>query len=912
MTTLTGNRSPIARVVRPMPWILAETLLAALSIASSGLVRAADMTVPPWITVTRAVLAGQGLDPAPTSESDFEHILSRPDAERAKVLSQDEFVTGVYEAKGGAVRFSDYPGDELVIVVSGSATLTDESSGKSMTFGPGDMFLVPKGWRGRWSNDGLYRELIVLGSGWNVALSGEAVASGVTTPQAVMRINPKDIPAALLHTVTGYGEFIRSLKSTPLRAMRFHSGDYDVMLAEAPQGGAYRFSRNPHEEFVYVVSGTATLVDGNGARASFRSGDAFVVTETFKGDWDLSPGYRAVVASVPSVESDETSSASATATSASSSPSWQGMKDPEALFAARCATCHNRGVVAPTLYQLSRLTKEQILGDLWDGVMQETANGLDTGQRALLAQWIAGINPDKGEQGPGVKMCTRSDDREWHPTPATDWPGWSRDDTFQRYVPDSAMTVDRVRRTVLEWALPLPYLGTTDGAGNQVAVVGDRVFIADINGWVYALDAKRGCADWTFRAENRVRMNVAVENGVLVFGDTVANAYGLDARTGKLRWRRRVDYQPTARVTGNVTLHDGVAYIPVSSLEEVWTMRSDYPCCSFRGAVVALDARTGRELWKTYTIDQPLRYLGKTPTGVNRYGPSGAPVWSGIVADDKRGVVYVTTGNQNTEPRVEGSDAVMALDMHTGEKRWVTSLAPEEMGGQDIYVMGCEDWVNPGRPECPPVNPKGEGDRDLGAPAELTRLADGTDLLLAATKDGTFYALDPDTGKVKWNVRVGAGGETGGIEYGFATDGKNAYLPVSDLHVDGTADGHLVAVDLSTGSPGWRIAGPTNTCGGKPPLCNNAYLSPPTVAGDVVWVGNQDGVLRAYDRTNGRLVWSYDTAREFTGVNGVKARGGSIATGGPVVAGQRIYVMSGWGVMNLGMPGNTLLSFEVP
>src|SRR5262249_25867532 len=162
-----------------------------------------------------------------------------------------------------------------------------------------------------------------------------------------------------------------------------------------------------------------------------------------------------------------------------------------------------------------------------------------------------------------------------------------------------------------------------------------------------------------------------------------------------------------------------------------------------------------------------------------------------------------------------------ALDMQTGKKRWVAALAPEQMGGQDIYVMGCEEWVDPRRPECSPVNPKGEGDRDFGAPAALTRLANGTTLLLAGSKDGMFYALDPDSGKVIWKLRVGAGGETGGVEYGFATDGKFAFVPVSDLQVDGTAKGSFSAIDLATGKLIWRVEGATDTCTGKPTLCNN-------------------------------------------------------------------------------------------
>jgi polyvinyl alcohol dehydrogenase (cytochrome) len=523
-----------------------------------------------------------------------------------------------------------------------------------------------------------------------------------------------------------------------------------------------------------------------------------------------------------------------TETSSIKGPSARDLTDPALLFADRCIACHGLGVVAPTLPQMSHLTSAEIQSALWQGVMQETVNGLDAGQRVLLAQWISGLNPNKPDRGPGVSRCGPSNSA-WHSTPAVDWPGWSGDDTFQRYVEDPTITAERVGRTVLKWSLPLPVAGASqEGVGNPVAIVGGRAFAANSNHWVYSLDTQRGCAYWTFRTEGRVRSNVAIENGLLVVGDLLANVYALDASTGRLLWQRRVDSSPAARITGNVTLHGGLAYIPLSGLEEVWSMRGDVPCCNFSGSVIALDVSTGEEKWKTAMIDQPLRFLGKTPNGINRYGPAGVMVWSGISTDDKRGMVYVTTGNQFTEPRVNESDAVIALDMQTGKKPWVAALAPEQMGGQDIYVMGCEEWVDPRRPECSPVNPKGEGDRDFGAPAALTSLANGTTLLLAGSKDGMFYALDPDNGMVKWKLRVGAGGETGGVEYGFATDDKFAFVPVSDLQVDGTAKGSFSAIDLATGKLVWRVAGATDTCTGKPTLCNNAYLSIPAVAGDAV------------------------------------------------------------------------------
>ena len=112
-------------------------------------------------------------------------------------------------------------------------------------------------------------------------------------------------------------------------------------------------------------------------------------------------------------------------------------------------------------------------------------------------------------------------------------------------------------------------------------------------------------------------------------------------------------------------------------------MKMDLPCCTFRGSVVALDGDDGSLRWKTYTIERYAEYLGTNELGISRFGPSGVPVWSGISVDDKRKLVYVGNGNQFTEPVVAESDAVMALDINTGEKRWVKNLAKHL-----IWVLG--------------------------------------------------------------------------------------------------------------------------------------------------------------------------------------------------------------------------------
>ena len=91
--------------------------------------------------------------------------------------------------------------------------------------------------------------------------------------------------------------------------------------------------------------------------------------------------------------------------------------------------------------------------------------------------------------------------------------------------------------------------------------------------------------------------------------------------------------------------------------EETSATRPDYPCCTFRGSVSALDAATGEVIWKAYTIPDAPKPRGKSSTGAQLFGPSGAGVWSAPTIDTKRGLIYVATGNGYSDPQQKTSDA---------------------------------------------------------------------------------------------------------------------------------------------------------------------------------------------------------------------------------------------------------------
>ena len=594
--------------------------------------------------------------------------------------------------------------------------------------------------------------------------------------------------------------------------------------------------------------------------------------------------------------------------------------DAAGLFAEKCLQCHARPGPWPDIAGMAKLEAEEIYRVLSAGLMRELANGLDDAQRKAIAGYVAGLNPSKPSLASG-RLCNDMSNPETQDTASIGWRGWSLDTGNTRHVRDIKLSEAQVSGLRLKWSFVFPDTAPFTSTGNQPTVVGNRLYIGSVNGMVYALDADTGCTHWSFKAKAGIRTAVAVTGDRIVFADYETNVYALDAQTGALYWVSRADNQPSARVNGNVATQAGVVYVPISSNQEFTvSFLADTPCCSFQGSVVAFDVSTGRQIWKTSLIDEPLRELGVNYTGVKRYGPSGVSVWSVPTIDVKRQLLYVTTGNQFTEPAVPEADAIVALDLKSGDRRWVKSFAPADFGGIDIWNGGCEAKVLFNTENtCPPMNDKHEGDREIGSPAVIKPLANGKDVLLVGTKEGVLYAIDPDQkGAVQWQVLLskippGRGPIFGGIQYGFAVDNKHVYVPISDVSlIDQISLGNMVSVALETGKLVWEMPGATNTCQDKPFGCNNSYMAAPTIADSFVFTGASDGVLRAFDASNGRIIWSYDTFREFTGVNGLKGKGGSIIRGGPAIVNSMLYQTSGYGHLAMGMPGNVLLAFEFP
>ena len=579
--------------------------------------------------------------------------------------------------------------------------------------------------------------------------------------------------------------------------------------------------------------------------------------------------------------------------------------DGRAVFDRACRACHNGDDPrAPPADVVAGRSPRAILDALTAGSMRYQGLALSGPERRAVAEYMAGRSLRGTVSGATSGRCARVPALT-DPASGPHWNGWGPGvtNTHVQAAAHAGLTVDQVPRLHLTWAFGFP---DTTSAWAQPSVAGGRLFVGGQNGTVYSLDAASGCIAWTFAARGGVRASISigsiaqsgaargVRRSAAYFADQRGFAYAVDAATGRLLWSRSVDDHPLVRLTGSPTLHDGRLYVPTSSYEE-GGRTPGYKCCTFRGSVVALDAATGDQVWKSYTIPDRPALVRAYADGTEVWGPSGGAIWSAPTIDAKRGALYVGVGNAYSGPPQPTTDAIVAFDLKTGAMRWAHQLTPND-------VFGCV----PGEVNC--VERPGP-DFDIGAAPALVTVPAGRDLIVVGQKSGLAFALDPDKkGALVWRYRAGGGSGLGGTQWGVAADGDRAYVPVAEIYAP--EPGGLHAIDLATGRRAWLAPPAPPLCGTPSRACSSAQFSAVTVIPGVVFSPSNDGAVRAYSTQDGTVIWSFNANREFTTVNRVKARGGSMNGPAPVVAGGRVYLGSGYGAFGL-RPGNVLLAFGI-
>jgi polyvinyl alcohol dehydrogenase (cytochrome) len=540
------------------------------------------------------------------------------------------------------------------------------------------------------------------------------------------------------------------------------------------------------------------------------------------------------------------------------------------------------------------MTPERVYAALTTGVMQTQAEGLSDADRRAIAEYLGDRKLTAGPAGDVASMpnrCTTNPPiRDLTASPM--WNGWGANLSNTRFqdARSAQLTSAQVPRLRLQWAFGFP--GATAIYG-QPTIAAGRVFAGADTGYVYALDQSTGCVHWGFQAQAGVRSAITIGplNGARQaawFGDMKGNVYALDAMTGAQIWMIRADEHALTRITGAPVLNGNRLYVPVTSFEEGAATSARYPCCTFRGSVMALDAATGRTIWKTYTIGDAPAAAGVNASGTPRFGPSGGGVWSAPTIDPVRNALYVGTGNAYSRPVAATTDAIIAIALDTGRILWVQQLQAE-----DVWIPGCPPGTTAGN--CPErIGP----DYDVGASPVLTTTPNGRRLVISAQKSGQLWAHDPDrNGALVWKADPPgpAAGPEGEMVWGVATDGRRVYA--------GLTSGGIAAYDITTGNRAWTT--PLTPAQGRRGGHSGAVSAIPGVVLSAGW----DGLVRALSSDDGRLLWSHDTITDVATVNRVPGRGGSIGAPGPTVAGGMVFVGSGYIGVRSGTPGNVLLAF---
>ncbi len=583
--------------------------------------------------------------------------------------------------------------------------------------------------------------------------------------------------------------------------------------------------------------------------------------------------------------------------------------DGAALYATRCAACHDAAagsgnIRVPKKDELAKNPPKNIFDSLTTGVMREQGKGLNDDEKRAIASFLTGKPFPSGDlaasPAPGQGMCTGT------PPPITlgknDWNGWGFDAENTRFQPNPGIKAEDVPKLKLKWAFG--FKGATLGY-SQPTVLGGRIFVGSADGNVYSLNASTGCMWWSYATKAWVRSSPTLakvkDRWLVFFGDEGGKATALDAITGQPAWTtEKLDDHPVARIAGGLKYANGKIYVPISSIEEVTGPNPKYECCKFRGSVVALDALSGKQLWKTHPITDPPQPYKKNSVGTQMFGPAGGAVWMSPTIDVKRKVLYFGTGNSYTDVETRGAVAIVALDMETGSIKWINQL-----GANDNFLVGCG---TPGKGNCPE---KPGPDYDFGSSPILRTLPNGKQVLLCGQKSGILYALDPDQrGKLLWQVQAGAGSPLGGIQWGPAADKDAVYVAISDIISKEPKPG-LTAIKIADGSQLWHTPAPKPACSFQSMRCSGAQSAAVTAIPGVVFSGSMDGHMRGYNVKDGSIVWDFDTGVPFENtVNGVKAKGGSIDGAGPVVVNGMLYTNSGYARFT-GGPGNVLLAFSV-
>ena len=579
-------------------------------------------------------------------------------------------------------------------------------------------------------------------------------------------------------------------------------------------------------------------------------------------------------------------------------------KEVEAIYASKCGSCHDKPIAnAPHRLQFTMLSAQNVYKAMRSGVMKEQAASLSDHELQALAEHLSQGELTSTESAHQLFQCADAPSRaDANLNTASAPKSWGFDLHNSRWVKDG-LSRDEIARLKVKWVFAYP---EATRARSQPTIYNGTVYVGSQNGTVYALDLQTGCVQWTYKARAEVRTAVIISDDVdpiLYFGDFDGHVYSLSAKSGEENWSIKLPDHEQVTITGTPTLHNEMLYVPLSSREWLTAADPGYQCCSFRGGVVALNTKDGSRKWVSYTLDEAKPTKQKSPTGLEILAPSGAAVWHTPVIDQKRNRLYIGTGQNYSSPSSDTSDAIIAIDLDTGERLWHHQAKSGDAWNMACFLGGSEN--------CPKENGP---DYDFGAPPILITREGQEDLILAGQKSGDVIALSADNGKLRWRKKISLGGLIGGIHWGMTANKTTLFVPISDWpnsgkNNEGRKPG-LYSLNIDNGDINWFTA-VTNRCEQSSRIgCDIAVSAPATGTDEAIFAGSLDGYLYAFDSDNGEIIWEYSTNDQFESVSGRTAQGGAIEADGPVLFNKHLLVNSGYSFAGH-LPGNALIVFSV-
>ena len=600
----------------------------------------------------------------------------------------------------------------------------------------------------------------------------------------------------------------------------------------------------------------------------------------------------------------------------------------EAVYKASCAACHDNteATRAPSRDNLKGMSFQFVNYALTQGKMKDMGASLTADQRAQVVSFVTGGRDPSQITADWTKnmMCTGAQaavDLEGPDAATSTHFGYDANNTRKMTAKQAGLTTGQMGKLDLAWAIAFPDSTTMRSQG---AVVGKNLFYPATDvGKVYAFDLNdqaKPCVQWVYTTPGGAPLRTSIAYGVLADGTPLltfsgidSTVYALDPRTGKAMWTKPVGSYSYSMTTGTPSVLKDRVIVPVAQFEIMVAAENKYECCTNHGYVLSLDPKTGAQQWRYDTMPEATKQRDRGD-GKPLLGPSGAPIWNSPVVDEKRGLIYFGTGESNSPPAHKNTNAIIAINLKTGKEKWAFHATPA-----DIFNSGCGLKSKPELLNCTSAPETVFRDVDFGASVILGKGSDGKELLYAGQKSGSVWAFDPDTGKVVWRKALGTGSPLGGVHWGIAYDNDTVFAPISIVGVpipgewdaDPSIKSGLYALDAKTGKIKWQF-NPEPPAGSTPNprgYSGGRFSTAPSVIDGAVVAAALDGTLYTLDKKTGAVLWSYKTAKDFDGVNGVKGKGGAIDSNSITAANGLLLVNSGYGMFGQA-GGNVLLAFK--